>query len=77
VTGRHLLTADPAQVVLAGRPARAVRAWAGPWPADERWWSPAQAGRQARLQVVLDGAEPSAFLLAIQDGDWRVEGVYD
>ncbi len=77
VTGRHLLTGAPARVAVLDRSARAVLAWAGPWPVDERWWSGAEARRRARLQVVLDGAEPSAYLLAVEFGHWTVEGIYD
>jgi len=77
VTGRHVLTGLPAQVRLGDGPGRDVLAWAGPWPADERWWSPVQARRRAWLQVVLEGAEPSAFLLALESGRWQLAGVYD
>ncbi len=49
-------------------------AWAGPWPATERWWA-AEASRRAYVQVVPDGAP--ALLLAVERGAWRVEGVYD
>jgi protein ImuB len=80
VTGRHLLTGLPAEVRLGDSAGRTVRSWAGPWPADERWWSPVQARRRAWLQVVLDGAqsaEPSAFLLALEGGTWQLAGIYD
>lgn len=62
---------------LGNGPGRSVLAWAGPWPADERWWSPVQARRRAWMQVVLDGEEPSAFLLALESGSWLLAGVYD
>ena len=77
VTGRHLLTGLPARVLLGLAPSREVLSWAGPWPADERWWSPDQARRRAWLQVVLDGTEPSGYLLALEGGDWRLTGIYD
>ncbi|WP_344646810.1 DNA polymerase Y family protein [Cryptosporangium japonicum] len=77
VTGRHALTSLPARVSLGNGPGRTVLAWAGPWPADERWWSPVQARRRAWMQVVLDGEEPSAFLLALESGSWLLAGVYD
>jgi protein ImuB len=77
VTGRFVLTGKPHRVVLNGD-AREVRAWAGPWPADERWWEPDQARRRARLQVLLaDGDEQSALLLVHEHGRWLVEGWYD
>lgn len=88
VTGRHLLTASPFRVsVHGGRPHR-VGGWAGPWPADERWWAPG-GDRTARLQVLLsDGVEDAAdgavdtpvhtvLLLLRKDGRWLVEGIYD
>ncbi|MFI5957180.1 DNA polymerase Y family protein [Cryptosporangium sp. NPDC051539] len=77
VTGRTFLTGLPARVSLGSGPDRNVVAWAGPWPSDERWWSPVQARRRAWMQVVLDGAEPSAFLLALEAGSWQLAGVYD
>ncbi|MGH9172496.1 MAG: DNA polymerase Y family protein [Acidimicrobiales bacterium] len=49
--------------------------WAGPWPADERWWDPVEHRRRARLQVLLDGG--SAYLLVLEKGCWRIEGSYD
>jgi protein ImuB len=75
VTGRHQITASPATVsVGTGAPA-AVLSWAGPWPAEERWWQPGEAQRLARIQVSL--ADGRALLLACSDGRWRVEASYD
>lgn len=114
VSGRGLLSAEPAEVVepvaggpeAEGRPARgevgdpvrpaggdpaalaasevgagavpaatAVVAWAGPWPADERWWDAVGHRRRARLQAVLrDGR---AVLLCLEDGRWSIEATYD
>jgi protein ImuB len=65
--------------LLVGTPARCgphdVAAWAGPWPCEERWWDPAAARRQARLQVVLGSG--SALLLSLRGGRWQVEATYD
>ena len=36
--GRHLVAPE---TLVAGGAAHRVVAWAGPWPADERWWDPA------------------------------------
>jgi protein ImuB len=69
VTGRGLLTAEPAFV--DGRP---VVAWAGPWPVDERWWDPPARCRRARMQVVTD---TGASLIAVEGGCWFIEAVYD
>ena len=75
VTGRGLVTAEPAWVAVAGGRAEEVSAWAGPWPADERWWDPAAHRRRARIQVVL--AEGRAHLLTLEAGRWSVEATYD
>jgi protein ImuB len=52
-----------------------VRAWAGPWPLEERWWDPAAARRQARFQVVL--ADGRAHLLVVEGGRWWCAATYD
>ncbi|TMM19480.1 MAG: DNA polymerase Y family protein [Actinobacteria bacterium] len=75
VTGRGLVSAVPARLSVAAGPWIEVTAWAGPWPADERWWDPAAHRRRARLQVVL--ADGSAHLLALEAGCWGVEATYD
>jgi protein ImuB len=75
VSGRGLLTAEPARVTVAGHPEAAVTAWAGPWPVEERWWDPGGCRRRARLQVVLD--DGTAHLLSLEGGRWAVEATYD
>jgi protein ImuB len=75
VSGRAQLSAPPARLSADGGPARAVTAWAGPWPVTERWWDPRHARRQARFQLVTeDGA---AWLAALQDGRWLIEASYE
>jgi protein ImuB len=74
VTGRGLVTAEPVRVRIGGR-VDDVTAWAGPWPADERWWDPGAHRRRARIQVVL--ADGSAHLLSLEAGGWAVEASYD
>jgi protein ImuB len=73
ISGRHELTAPPSQVSIDGGQPRRVRAWAGPWPTDARWWS--RTCRRARLQVLLE--EQTALLLALSEERWTVEGIYD
>ncbi|MFE0460993.1 DNA polymerase Y family protein [Kitasatospora sp. NPDC058965] len=73
VTGRAEVSAAPTQLVLAGR-ISVVTAWAGPWPAVERWWDPDLARRRARFQVTL--ADGRALLLVLEGGSWAVEGAY-
>ncbi len=75
VTGRGEMSADPAQLSVAGGRALVIIAWTGPWPVTERWWDPVQACRKARFQLVtVDG---SAWLAVIKDGDWFIEACYD
>lgn len=75
VSPRYAVSAPPARLAVAGGPARPVQAWAGPWPADERWWDAATAQACVRFQVATsDGA---GWLLALADGRWWVEAVYD
>jgi protein ImuB len=75
VTGRAQVSAPPAWISAAGRPALAVISWAGPWPVTERWWDPEQARRQARFQLIT--ADGRAWLAVIQDSRWLVEASYD
>jgi protein ImuB len=75
VTGRFLVTAAPAAVAVGGAEPVAVAGWAGPWPAEERWWDPDTAVRRARLQVRL--TDGRALLLVVSDGRWAVEAEYD
>lgn len=78
VDGRGQLSAPPALVALGEgrqRRTRQVVAWAGPWPADERWWDPGRHRRRARLQATLD--DGSAHLFTLEAGVWSVEATYD
>ncbi|MBP2476273.1 protein ImuB [Crossiella equi] len=72
VNGRYRISAAPHEVGGAR-----VRAWAGPWPVEERWWQPAGEGahRAARVQVLLEDGR--ALLLIRRQGTWWVEGSYD
>jgi protein ImuB len=75
VTDRFAVTGPPARLALAGRPAVDVVSWAGPWPADERWWDPATTTRRARFQLVT--ADGTAHLATLASGQWRIEATYD
>ncbi len=89
VTGRGEITANPARVSGLNGPtaqaihrqagskrgSRSVTAWAGPWPADERWWDVMSHRRRARMQLTLD--DGSAHLVVIEDGEWWLEATYD
>lgn len=76
VSGRGALSGVPtrfrATADLGWQP---VAAWAGPWPADERWWDEAAARRIARFQVV--GVDGSAWLMVVENGHWWTEARYD
>lgn len=73
VTGRGEVSAAPHVLVLAGRQ-RTLTGWAGPWPVEQRWWSPGQVRRLARLQVLT--ADGDAYLLAVEHGRWQVLAAY-
>jgi protein ImuB len=75
VDGRGVPSAAPATLAIAGGQAVPVVAWAGPWPAEERWWDPATARRRARFQLLVAGG--SAHLVALEGGRWWVEATYD
>ena len=70
VDGRSAISAPPARVGTVG-----VAAWAGPWPADERWWDDTRRSRRARIQVVLDSG--AAHVLVVHEGRWSIEATYD
>jgi protein ImuB len=77
VDGRGAVSAPPASVVLADQASASaeVVAWAGPWPAEERWWDPASHRRRARLQLQLHDGR--ALLVHVEGGRWWLEAVYD
>jgi protein ImuB len=75
VSARGELSATPESLALDGGAARRVTAWAGPWPAEERWWDRAASRRRARLQLCLD--DRSAHLVVLEGARWRVEATYD
>jgi protein ImuB len=75
VSARLAVSAPPARLALGTAAPVEIVGWAGPWPADERWWAPAEARRQARFQVCL--ADGQALLLTLTAGQWTVEAIYD
>jgi protein ImuB len=77
---RGALLRPPSRIGLRREAPVPVTSWAGPWPADERWWDPRSAVRVARMQVV--DAHGRAYLVAgeMTTGDapcWVLEGIYD
>jgi len=83
VGGRGLISAAPHRCSVDGGPWVPVKAWAGPWCIDERWWDPIAHRRRARLQVVLGTGERShpsagaAHLLTLEASQWWLEATYD
>ena len=73
VSGRGELSGHPHRLRMENR-WRTVSRWAGPWPAEQRWWDPLTQRRRARMQVVLD--DSSAHLLVIERRRWWVEATY-
>ena len=71
---RDVLSAPPAILDAGGRRVR-IREWAGPWPISERGWDPLRRRRAHRFQVV--DADGGAWLLVVEEGEWRAEGRYD
>jgi protein ImuB len=74
ITARGFATTDPYEVRFGGGAWLRVEAWAGPWPADERWWDPDAHRRRARLQILAGGR---AALFTVERGRWWVEAIYD
>jgi protein ImuB len=75
VTERFVVTGRPVRLALAGRPPVEIAAWAGPWPADERWWDPPTASSRARFQLV--GTDGTAWLVTRDRTGWHLEATYD
>jgi protein ImuB len=75
VTARGQMSAAPVTLSIAGGPPTRIAAWAGPWPAEERWWDPHAARRRARFQLCLEGG--IAHIAVLESGKWWVEATYD
>lgn len=73
VSGRGELSAAPVRLVVAGGHQRIV-AWAGPWPVEQRWWSPERSRRVARLQLVTEGGV--AYQVGVERRQWSILGIY-
>lgn len=75
VSGRGLVSASPDRIILDRR-RYGIMAWAGPWPFEEKWWTPHRR-RAARFQLVVDhDGEPVAYLAWVEDGRWWIAGEY-
>jgi protein ImuB len=74
VSGRCVVSGIPAALTVGSDAPREVTGWAGPWPLTERWWEPDEVSRRARFQLVTDDGR--AWLAAVRDGRWQIEGGY-
>jgi len=74
VTGRCVLSAVPARLVIGPEPPRRITAWAGPWPLSERWWDAVAARRRARFQLATDDGR--VWLAVVRDSRWLIEAGY-
>jgi protein ImuB len=74
VNGRGAASAAPAFLSVNGGGGEKVVAWAGPWPAEERWWD-SGGRRRARFQVMTAGG--AAHLISREGGRWWVDATYD
>jgi protein ImuB len=79
VTERGAVPAPPALFGMGGE-LTALTSWAGPWPVDERWWSPDSARRVVRFQLV--DVRGRAYLVTgtMRSGaapTWQVDAIYD
>ncbi|MER7277383.1 DNA polymerase Y family protein [Dactylosporangium sp. NPDC000244] len=75
VSGRLELGSPPRYAQIADEPAVEIKAWAGPWPIDERWWDEEEATRAARFQIQLE--DERAYLAVLRNGSWFMEAMYD
>lgn len=84
VSDRDAVSSPPARLGIAGRSGRIdttaealqqIVSWAGPWVAHEHRWDPKTTRRRVWFQLGCDDGR--AWLLALEDGRWWVEGCYD
>ncbi|GMU78281.1 MAG: hypothetical protein AMXMBFR46_10760 [Acidimicrobiia bacterium] len=80
VSGRGEAPRRPARLLCAVLPGGGgpVRAWAGPWVHDVRWWDRRGRRRRALWHVVIGAHDDEvACLVGIEGGRAAVEAVYD
>jgi protein ImuB len=77
VTARGAIPAPPVSFAVGDEKPVAITSWAGPWPVDERWWTPGAARSVVRCQLV--DVRGRAYLVsgAMPAGVWHVDAVYD
>ncbi len=73
VSGRGEVSAPPA-VLATSMGRQPLIAWAGPWPVEQRWWSPDHARRLARFHVVTE--DGVAHLVGVESQCWSIHATY-
>ncbi len=73
VSGRGEVSSSPITIVVGSQHQRVV-AWAGPWPIEQRWWSPDRSRRLARFQVVTE--QGCAYLVGVEQQRWSILATY-
>lgn len=74
ISGRCAMSGEPARLMIDGERELEVTGWAGPWPLTQHWWDEQAASRRARFQLMT--GDGRAWLAAMRDGGWQVEGGY-
>lgn len=75
VTAEAVLNADPAGMQW-GASRYLIKAWAGPWPVQGRWWKDERPVARLQLVGVDKHGHEKAWLL-LWCGQWRVEASYE
>ncbi len=75
ISSRYAISAPPSKLRVGDEAPRPVQSWAGPWPAEERWWDAGAAAVKVRVQVAT--TDGTGYLLVLTGGSWFVEAVYD
>jgi len=76
VDERGVVPSPPATFVL-GRESLPVTSWAGPWPVDERWWTPDATVKVARFQLVDVQGRAYLVTYATASQRWALTATYD
>ena len=72
VSGRGEVS-EPPVALVEGAARHVVRAWVGPWPVEQRWWSE-RSRRLARFQLVTEHG--AAHLVALEQQRWVLLATY-
>lgn len=74
IDDRGFLSEEPATIIFRDHSREDIHEWSGPWSSDESWWDSEKQLTLSRIQAIT---AKSAYLLALTDSDWWVEGIYD